>query len=245
MSDNYHHHHTPTTFTPSSPDDMTTSTHRRARGRPAGSKNKPKPPVIVTRDTPNALSSHVLEVVDGADIIDSLAVFARKRGRGLSVLSGTGAVVDVTLRQPAENNDVTLHGRFEILTISGTVLPPPAPPNASGLSIFLGGGEGQVVGGIPIGPLIASGPVILIAASFGNAVFERLPMDESEEEEGSGQVQPSASQCSGVSSGGGGGGGGGGGVFNTTTTRDNNNGGSDYPFRSDLMGWETNPRTPY
>lgn len=195
-----------------------TPSSRRPRGRPPGSKNKPKPPIIVTRDSPNALRSHVLEVSSGADIVESVSVYARRRGKGVCVLSGNGTVSNVTLRQPAApaGSVVTLHGRFEILSLSGTVLPPPAPPGAGGLSIFLSGGQGQVVGGSVVGPLVASGPVVLMAASFANAVFERLPL---EEEEGGGvqQVQPAASQTSGVTGGGGahlGDGGGGGGVCN-------------------------------
>lgn len=152
---------------------------RRPRGRPPGSKNKPKPPIVVTRDTPNALRSHMLEVSSGADIMESLSSYARQRGRGVSVISGNGTVMDVTLKQPTDSGSVvTLHGRFEILSLTGTVLPPPAPPGAGGLSIFLSGGQGQVVGGCVVGPLLASGPVLLMAASFSNAVFERLPLDE-------------------------------------------------------------------
>ncbi|KAG6434888.1 hypothetical protein SASPL_106532 [Salvia splendens] len=168
---------------------------RRPRGRPPGSKNKPKPPIVVTRDSPNALRSHVLEVASGADVVESVSVYARRRGRGVCVLSGGGTVANVTLRQPAAAGAVvTLHGRFEILSISGTVLPPPAPPGAGGLSIFLSGGQGQVVGGIVVAPLVASGPVVLMAASFANAVFERLPLEE--EEEGGAAAAPSASQSS-------------------------------------------------
>ncbi|KAG5542700.1 hypothetical protein RHGRI_015727 [Rhododendron griersonianum] len=200
-----------------------TPSTRRPRGRPPGSKNKAKPPIIVTRDSPNALRSHVLEVSAGADIVESVSVYARRRGRGVCVLSGNGTVSNVTLRQPAApaGSVVTLHGRFEILSLSGTVLPPPAPPGAGGLSIFLSGGQGQVVGGSVVGPLVASGPVVLMAASFANAVFERLPLEEEEEGGGGGggvqQVQPAASQTSGVTGGGGahlGDGGGGGGVCN-------------------------------
>ncbi|KAF2310268.1 hypothetical protein GH714_007511 [Hevea brasiliensis] len=104
--------------------------NRRPRGRPPGSKNKPKPPIIVTRDSPNALRSHVLEVSAGSDIMESVSNYARKRGRGVCVLSGNGTVVNVTLKQPGSPaaSVVTLHGRFEILSLSGTVLPPPAPP---------------------------------------------------------------------------------------------------------------------
>uniref|UniRef100_A0A1D1YUK0 AT-hook motif nuclear-localized protein n=1 Tax=Anthurium amnicola TaxID=1678845 RepID=A0A1D1YUK0_9ARAE len=154
---------------------------RRARGRPAGSKNKPKPPIIITRDSANALRTHVMEVAGGCDVADSVATFARRRQRGVCILSGTGTVVNVTLRQPASPGAVlTLHGRFEILSLSGSFLPPPAPPAATGLTIYLAGGQGQVVGGSVVGPLIASGPVIIMAASFGNAAYERLPLDEEE-----------------------------------------------------------------
>uniref|UniRef100_A0A2C9TZZ5 AT-hook motif nuclear-localized protein n=1 Tax=Manihot esculenta TaxID=3983 RepID=A0A2C9TZZ5_MANES len=176
--------------------------NRRSRGRPPGSKNKPKTPIIVTRDSPNALRSHVLEVSTGSDILESVFSYAMKRGRGVCILSGNGTVANVKLKQPASPaaSVATLHGRFEILSLSGTVLPPPAPPGAGGLSIFLSGGQGQVVGGNVVGPLLASGPVVLMAASFENAVFERLPL---EKEEGNVQVQSTASQSSGVTGGGG------------------------------------------
>ncbi|XP_013639170.1 PREDICTED: AT-hook motif nuclear-localized protein 27 [Brassica oleracea var. oleracea] len=188
---------------------------KRPRGRPPGSKNKAKPPIIVTRDSPNALRSHVLEVSPGADIVECVSTYARRRGRGVSVLGGNGTVSTVPLRQPVTPGNsgggaggggvVTLHGRFEILSLTGTVLPPPAPPGAGGLSIFLSGGQGQVVGGSVVAPLVASAPVILMAASFSNAVFERLPIEEEEEgggggEEGPPQMQqaPSPSPRSGV-----------------------------------------------
>ncbi|OIW19317.1 hypothetical protein TanjilG_07285 [Lupinus angustifolius] len=154
---------------------------RRPRGRPAGSKNKPKPPIIITRDSANALRSHVMEIANGCDIMESVTNFARRRQRGICILSASGTVTNVTLRQPASPGAVvTLHGRFEILSLSGSFLPPPAPPAASGLAIYLAGGQGQVVGGSVVGPLQASGPVVIMAASFGNAAYERLPLEEEE-----------------------------------------------------------------
>ncbi|GLT51907.1 hypothetical protein SLA2020_252810 [Shorea laevis] len=157
---------------------------RRPRGRPPGSKNKPKPPIIITRDSPNALRSHVIEIANGCDIMDSVSTFARRRQRGVCILSGTGTVTNVTLRQPAAPGAVmTLHGRFEILSLSGSFLPPPAPPAASALTIYLAGGQGQVVGGGIVGPLLAAGPVVIMAASFANAAYERLPLEEEEQTE--------------------------------------------------------------
>ena len=161
--------------------------NRRPRGRPPGSKNKPKPPIFVTRDSPNALRSHVMEIANGADIAESVAQFARRRQRGICVLSGSGTVTNVTLRQPSAPSSVmALHGRFEILSLTGAFLPGPAPPGSTGLTIYLAGGQGQVVGGSVVGPLMASGPVMVIAATFSNATYERLPLEDQEEEGGVG-----------------------------------------------------------
>ncbi|XP_008799138.2 LOW QUALITY PROTEIN: AT-hook motif nuclear-localized protein 25-like [Phoenix dactylifera] len=221
---------------------------RRPRGRPPGSKNKPKPPIIVTRDNPNALRSHVLEVSGGADVVECVSEYARRRGRGVCVLSGGGAVANVVLRQPGASPPgsvvATLRGRFEILSLTGTVLPPPAPPGASGLTVFLAGGQGQVVGGSVVGPLVAAGPVVLMAASFANAVYERLPIEGEEEAAPPPAVQgqqPAASQSSGVTGGGGGegggsGGGGGGGGSGVSFYNLGANMGS-YPFPGDAYGW--------
>ncbi|PHT85752.1 AT-hook motif nuclear-localized protein 20 [Capsicum annuum] len=128
--------------------------NRRPRGRPPGSKNKPKPPIFVTRDSPNALRSHVMEVSGGSDVAESIAQFARRRQRGVCVLSGNGSVANVTLRQPSSP-----------------------------------GGQGQVVGGSVVGPLIAAGPVMIIAATFSNATYERLPLEEEEDVGGDRSVQ--------------------------------------------------------
>ncbi|PIN15463.1 hypothetical protein CDL12_11898 [Handroanthus impetiginosus] len=169
---------------------------RRPRGRPAGSKNKPKPPIIITRDSANALRSHVMEVANGCDIQESISGFATRRQRGVCILSGNGNVTNVTLRQPTAPGAVlTLHGRFEILSLSGSFLPPPAPPAASGLTIYLAGTQGQVVGGMVVGPLLASGPVMIMAASFGNAAYERLPLDDEDvapPTSGGGQLETAA-----------------------------------------------------
>jgi len=172
---------------------------RRPRGRPPGSKNKEKPPIIITRESANTLRAHILEVGNGCDVFECVGNYARRRQRGICILSGAGTVTNVSIRQPAAAGSiVTLHGRFEILSLSGSFLPPPAPPGATSLTIFLAGGQGQVVGGSVVGELTAAGPVIVIAASFTNVAYERLPLDEDD------QLL--------MQSGGGGGGGAGGGI---------------------------------
>lgn len=187
------HHHFSADNNDNSGNDMVA---RRPRGRPPGSKNKAKPPVIITRESANTLRAHILEVSSGCDVFEAVATYARKRQRGICILSGTGTVNNVSLRQPAAAGSVvTLHGRFEILSLSGSFLPPPAPPGATSLTIYLAGGQGQVVGGNVVGALIASGPVIIIAASFTNVAYERLPLDE---EEGLQMSQPPSGGGGGV-----------------------------------------------
>lgn len=157
-------------------------TNRRPQGRPAGSRNKSKPPIIVMRDSADALKAHTMEVSSGCDVNESLLNFARRKQCGICMFSGTGCVTNVTLRQPASSGGiVTLYGRFEILSLLGSILPPPAPPGITGLTIYLAGAQGQVVGGGMVGALIASGPIVIMAATFMNAALDQLPLDDNDE----------------------------------------------------------------
>ena len=54
-------------------------TARKPRGRPLGSKNKPKPPVVVTRESEAAMRPVVLELAAGCDVVSAVAAFARRR----------------------------------------------------------------------------------------------------------------------------------------------------------------------
>ncbi|KAL3619627.1 hypothetical protein CASFOL_034539 [Castilleja foliolosa] len=170
---------------PSGSDGATIEVVRRPRGRPPGSKNRPKPPVIVTRDLSSSepsMSPYVLELPPGVDVIQSTARFCRKRGTGLCVLNGNGVVSNVTLKQPSTTPGatVTFHGQFDILSISATVLPPssggsyPSAAANAPFSISLAGPQGQVVGGLVVGPLVSAGTIYLIAATFNSPSFERL-----------------------------------------------------------------------
>ncbi|KAG0498265.1 hypothetical protein HPP92_002572 [Vanilla planifolia] len=156
----------------------------RPRGRPPGSKNKPKHPVIIARESPGSLRAHAVEIPHGRDVSDCLAELSRRARRGVCVLSARGCVANITLRQGSAGGIVTLHGRLEILSLLGSFLPPPAA--SAGLTLFLAGTQGQVVGGEVVGALVASGSVVVMAASFGNAAVERIPAIGDEEEGGGG-----------------------------------------------------------
>ncbi|XP_014523992.1 AT-hook motif nuclear-localized protein 17 [Vigna radiata var. radiata] len=159
-------------------DGATIEVVRRPRGRPPGSKNKPKPPLIITREPDPSMSPFILEIPGGNDVVDALARFSRRKNTSLCVLNGSGTVGNVTLRQPsvAPVGTVTFHGRFDILSMSATFLlhapPPPAPPST--FAVSLAGPQGQIVGGHVTGRLLAAGTVFIIAASFNNPSFHRL-----------------------------------------------------------------------
>ncbi|XP_071732344.1 AT-hook motif nuclear-localized protein 17-like [Rutidosis leptorrhynchoides] len=171
---------------------------RRHRGRPPGSKNKPKPPVIITREPDPSMSPYVLELPGGIDIIDAVVRYCRKRNMGLCVLTAVGTVTNVSFQQPSTT--VTFHGQFDILSISATVLPSltewnSVTPFANGFTISLAGPQGQVVGGAVAGSLISGGPVYIIAASFNDPVFHRLSSDD-QDETGCGTGSAAASEQS-------------------------------------------------
>ncbi|XP_043712341.1 AT-hook motif nuclear-localized protein 28-like [Telopea speciosissima] len=198
-----HHSSEVTTITPKG-DGATIEVVRRPRGRPPGSKNKPKPPVFITRDTTdsNAMRPHVLEVPGGLDVVDALARFVHRRNIGLCVLTSSGTVANVTLRQPSATPGatVTFHGRFDILSMSATLLPPASssiPSSANAFSISLAGPSGQIVGGSVAGSLLAAGTVYIVAAGFSIPSYHRLSTEDELQSPLSGKADQSPSGSGG------------------------------------------------
>ncbi|XP_057442461.1 AT-hook motif nuclear-localized protein 17-like [Lotus japonicus] len=192
---------------PASGDGATIEIVRRPRGRPPGSKNRPKPPLIITREPEPALSPHILEIPAGSDVVEAISRFTRRKNTGLIVLTGSGTVANVTLRQPGAipSAAVTFHGRFDILSVSATFLPHPpgtSPPLPNGFSISLAGPQGQIIGGHVAGRLVAAGTVFVIATSFNNASYERLQTEEDDAaRNNSGAGEEMSPPMSGVDSG--------------------------------------------
>ncbi|CAA7395807.1 unnamed protein product [Spirodela intermedia] len=180
-------------------DGSTVEVPRRPRGRPPGSKNKPKPPVVVTREaddpsSPAAMHPYVLEIAAGEDVVESLSRFSRRRRLGLSVMAGRGVVSDVVLHSsaasppgaaaPSPPAGLSFRGAFEILSVSATFFPPstgsvlPAGGGAAGFSVTLAGPHGQIFGGLVAGPLRAAATVTILAATFSSPSYHRLPAED-------------------------------------------------------------------
>ena len=159
---------------------------RKRRGRPPGSKNKPKPPVVITRESESAMHPVILELAAGSDIVASMSDFSLRRRTAVSVLSGTGSVSNVTIRHPSSpSSNIILHGRFDLLSLSGTILLPTSSSSNSpnkGFSILMCGPQGQVIGGTVAGPLMAADMVMILAALYSAPEIHHLPFPVENEE---------------------------------------------------------------
>ncbi|KAJ4772608.1 AT-hook motif nuclear-localized protein 17 [Rhynchospora pubera] len=159
---------------------------RKPRGRPPGSKNKPKPPVVITRESDSAMRPVILELASGCDIVSTLSAFSLRRRNAVSVFSGTGAVSNVTIRHPSSpNSNIALHGRFELLSLTGTILlPTPSSSNGpnTGFAILVGGPQGQVIGGTVAGPLMTADTVMIMGAVYSAPEVHHLPFPVENEE---------------------------------------------------------------
>ncbi|XP_062016751.1 AT-hook motif nuclear-localized protein 23-like [Rosa rugosa] len=157
---------------------MVASSSRKPRGRPPGSKNRPRPPIVINKESESGMQSVVIEISAGSDVVESLVQYARRRRVGITVLSGCGSVSSVTLRRPllqshhAPAPAMSLHGPFNLLSLSGSFMESLA---TCSFGISLAGSQGQVFGGIVGGQVIAASLVVVVAATFRNPRFHKLP----------------------------------------------------------------------
>ncbi|KAG2681186.1 hypothetical protein I3843_11G132500 [Carya illinoinensis] len=147
-------------------------TPKRARGRPPGSGRKQQLATLgewMNSSAGQAFSPHVITIGVGEDIVANILSFSQQRPRAVCILSGSGTVSSVTLRQPASTGvTVTYEGRFQILCLSGSYLVAEdgGPRNRTGgMSVSLSSPDGHVIGG-GIAMLIAASPVQVVVCSF-------------------------------------------------------------------------------
>uniref|UniRef100_A0A2P2J0B1 PPC domain-containing protein n=1 Tax=Rhizophora mucronata TaxID=61149 RepID=A0A2P2J0B1_RHIMU len=152
------------------------------------------------------MTPYILEVAGGSNVFEAISRFCRRKNIGICVLTGSGTVANVTLRRPSTTPgaNVTFHGRFDILSIAATFLPQTAScPLPNTFTISLAGPQGQIVGGIVDGTLMAAGRVYVIAATFNNPSYSRLPIDDEGRNSGSdGTGEGQSPAASGAAGGG-------------------------------------------
>ncbi|KAJ7944911.1 AT-hook motif nuclear-localized protein [Quillaja saponaria] len=162
----------PMSTTANSQPGSSTPTPKKSRGRPPGTGRKQKLATLgewMNNSAGLAFAPHVVNIEIGEDIVAKLLSFSQQRPRALCILSGTGIVSSVTLRQPASTGvSATYEGRFQILCLSGSYLVAEdgGPSNRTGgVSVSLSSPDGHVIGGA-VAMLIAASPVEVVVCSF-------------------------------------------------------------------------------
>ncbi|GAB4825995.1 AT-hook motif nuclear-localized protein 1 [Ancistrocladus abbreviatus] len=113
---------------------------------------------------------HVITVHAGEDVALKIHSFSQQESRAICVLSASGSISNVTLRQPnSSGGTMTYEGRFEILSLSGSFMPTDngiVKSRSGGMSVSLASPDGRVLGGGLAGLLIAASPVQVVLGSF-------------------------------------------------------------------------------
>ncbi|KAF8112626.1 hypothetical protein N665_0063s0110 [Sinapis alba] len=129
----------------------------------------PPPPPGLSCYVGAHFTTHQFTVNAGEDV--TMKVMPYSQGsRAICILSATGSISNVTLRQPTTSGGtLTYEGRFEILSLSGSFMPTDnggTKGRSGGMSISLAGPNGKIIGGGLAGMLIAAGPVQVVMGSF-------------------------------------------------------------------------------
>ncbi|KAJ1378781.1 PPC domain [Sesbania bispinosa] len=146
---------------------------KRGRGRPRGTG---KLQILasmggyVAETAGGSFIPHVLTVNTGEDVVNKIISFFQKGPRSVCILSATGPVSSVTIRQPGPiGGFLRYEGIFQILSLSGscTYTGAGGALRKSGmLSVSLAKPDGRVFGGGIESSLIAAGPIQLVLGTF-------------------------------------------------------------------------------
>ncbi|KAK9724502.1 hypothetical protein RND81_05G077600 [Saponaria officinalis] len=113
---------------------------------------------------------HLMTVNAGEDVSLKILSFSRQDSRAICILSASGSISSVTLRQPScAGGTTTYEGRFQILSLSGSFTPTDdgvVKGRSGGISVLLSGPDGRVLGGGLAGILVAASPVQVVLGSF-------------------------------------------------------------------------------
>ncbi|GMH09397.1 hypothetical protein Nepgr_011238 [Nepenthes gracilis] len=193
----------------SSPNSFTPAEKQR-RGRPPGSGRKQQLANVgnwMYSSAGIAFTPHVIYVASGEDIAAKILSFSQQKPRAICIMSASGGVSAVTLRQPASSGrNVTYEGCFEILCLSGSYLVAEtggSDNRTGGVNVALSSPDGHVIGGALGGRLIASRPVQVVISSFVYGSSSRTESGILPTDSGQANVSPSRnfSPATGVWSG--------------------------------------------
>ncbi|KAI5402593.1 hypothetical protein KIW84_050262 [Lathyrus oleraceus] len=148
-----------------------TNIPKKRRGRPYGSRNKkPRMNIVYGMDI-SSLKSHMIMVNTEEDVLEKITTFSHSLSKNVTIISANGTVSKVRFSESSSSAEtVTYEGRFEILSLKGSVF---VGTNESEQKRF-GGVKGsfvslsnsRVFSGKVADILIAATPIQIILGSF-------------------------------------------------------------------------------
>ncbi|XP_027345216.1 AT-hook motif nuclear-localized protein 28-like [Abrus precatorius] len=187
-----HQQQPPSTIDPRQP---VTPPSKRSRGRPLGSKNKPKFSLMFNPDTDQEMKPIIIEVPIGFDVVGAVIQYAQRHQVNITVLSASGIVSNVTLCHSFSNTPAfTLHGPFTLMSLTGTYMNNTSIGDSSfsssssdpnplcSFKISLSESSGQNFIGIVGGKVVAANEVIVVATIFKNPEIHKAKVTNNSDE---------------------------------------------------------------
>lgn len=141
---------------------------RRPRGRPLGSRNKPKGPLHGIREITETAKCLTLEIPSGLNVTDIVESFMGSSDLGVVVIGGRGNVTNVNLSQAFHVGDMVGNkGPLEIISLTGAFPRGVDTRGGTGLKVTLTDAQGNHIGGTVVS-LIAYGTVLVTLNTIMN-----------------------------------------------------------------------------
>ncbi|XP_058783544.1 AT-hook motif nuclear-localized protein 16-like [Vicia villosa] len=178
-------------------EETTKSSSKKRKGRPQGSRNKPKSRIIIKENREALTEVVTIKISVGEDIMEALINYAIRRQTDIVVSRGFGLVCNVTLLDPVSCVPLLpIEGPLHMTSLFGTYvnpnfdcIPPQfiANPPCSSFTIYFSGINGHVFGGVVGGKIIAAGVIFINATLVKKTAFHRavsIKRNDREIEEG-------------------------------------------------------------
>ncbi|WOH07207.1 hypothetical protein DCAR_0626636 [Daucus carota subsp. sativus] len=129
----------------------------KPRGRPPGAKNK-APQNMPLQNTAPQVTSRVLEIPPGMDVVAWVNQFAQANNVSVNVLTGSGMISRVAYGHPSSPNPIIVSEPLNLVYIAGLVNP--AEPGFLSFTATMSRFNGSVIGVRPF-QLVAMHSVVL------------------------------------------------------------------------------------
>lgn len=157
---------------------------KKTRGRPVGSKNRPKIPLTINQINEHLLKPILIQVPNNFDVIEALVQFAHRYQVSITVLSASGSISCASLRHTLFHAcGSILYGPFTLISLTGTYSPFGSPSITDlnirySFKISFSSYSRQSFIGIVGGKVIAANNVTIVATTFKNFEIPKASIND-------------------------------------------------------------------